>query len=130
MKADGNDIAIICNGAAVRRALLAEKLLAEQGVSAQIIEMPCVKPIDEDAIVKAARETGRVVTIEENNIIGGLGGAVAEVLSSKLPTPVLRLGIADCYTESGPHAELMDKYGLCPKDIAQKIQDFISVFHK
>ncbi|MCL2852326.1 MAG: transketolase family protein [Defluviitaleaceae bacterium] len=126
IKTEGADIAFICNGAAVHRVLQADKLLAEKGISAQIIEMPCVKPIDEDAILAAARTAKRIVAVEENNIVGGLGGAVAEVLSSLLPTPLLRLGIADCYTESGPHAELMDKYGLDPIEIASRTENFFS----
>ena len=125
MKAEGTDVAIICNGTAVHRVLQAEKLLAKKGISARIIEMPCVKPIDKEAILAAARSAGRIVTVEENNIIGGLGGAVAEVVTESHPVPVLRIGINDCYTESGPHAELMDKYGLCPKEIAQRTEQFI-----
>jgi len=125
IKTDGTDVAFICNGTAVHRVLEADKLLAEKGISTQIIEMPCVKPIDEDAILAAASTAKRIVTVEENNIIGGLGGAVAEVLSLLHPAPLLRLGIADCYTESGPHSELMDKYGLDPAEISQRTEQFL-----
>lgn len=124
MKKDGGDITFITNGAAVHRVLEANELLAAEGMSAKIIEMPCVKPIDEEAIIWAAENSKLIVAVEENNTIGGLGGAVAEVLSHKRPTYLLRLGIEDCYTESGPHDELMDKYGLHPLDIKNRVKDF------
>lgn len=117
----GTDAALFATGAAVRRALDAEEILAQEGYKIQVIEMPTIKPLDEDAVVKAAQETGLVFTAEDHNIIGGLGSAVAETLSAKCPTKVERIGIDDEFTESGNHEELMDKYNLAPRDIADRI---------
>ncbi len=127
LKDEGSDAAIICNGAAVDRAIRAEKLLSEKGYRVWLLEMPCVKPIDEEAIIKAARSTRAVVTVEENTVIGGLGSAVAEVLSEKAPVLLRRIGIDDEYTESGPHEELMDKYNLHPEHIAAVTEELISL---
>lgn len=118
LKEDGNDVAIICNGAAVARVLEAQKIIEKEGYNARIIEMPCVKPIDKEAIIKAAKETKFIVTVEENNIVGGLGGAVCEVVCNECPTKVVRIGIDDIFTESAPHDELLDKYNLSPENIA------------
>jgi len=120
MKAEGRDAALITNGAAVARAVMAEKLLRAQGYDVQLIEMPCVKPIDREAILTAARQTGLLATVEDHNVIGGLGSAVSEVLTDACPTRLLRIGIDDCYAESGDHDELMDKYGLAAAIIAEK----------
>jgi len=120
MKAGGKDAALITNGAAVARAVMAEKALREQGYDVQLIEMPCVKPIDREAIQNAAKETGLLVTVEDHNVIGGLGSAVSEVLTDTCPAKLLRLGIEDCYAESGDQDELLDKYGLSAVSIAEK----------
>jgi transketolase len=125
IKPCGNDAAIICNGAITARVLEAVTLLETKNLSVRVIEMPCVKPIDVDAIINAAGETGKIATIEEHNIIGGLGSAVAEVLSEQYPVPLLRIGIEDIFTESAPHDELLDKYGFKPEDMAEKIERFI-----
>lgn len=125
LKNNGSDAAVVCNGAAVYRVLQAEKLLAKKGINISIIEMACVKPIDQDAVILAAKLTGRIITVEENNVIGGLGSAVAETVSEKFPIPVLRLGIEDIFTESGPYEELLDKYGLSSETISIKIEKFI-----
>ncbi len=125
LKASGNDAVVICNGTAVSRVLEAEKLLAEKGYDVQVVEMPCVKPIDAEVIIKAAGETGAVITAEEHNIIGGLGSAVAEVLGEYKPTLMKRLGIGDIFTESGPHDELLDKYGLAVKTIISEVENLI-----
>ncbi len=114
----GNDASLFATGAAVHRALEAEKILAAEGYHVKVIEIPCVKPLDEEAVLDAARATGLVFTAEDHNIIGGLGSAVAEVLSEKLPTRLERIGIRDQFTESGDHEELLDKYCLLPRDIA------------
>ncbi|MCQ4672331.1 transketolase family protein [Lactonifactor longoviformis] len=114
----GNDAAIFTTGAAVRRALDAEKILAAEGYGVKVIEMPCIKPLDEEAVIAAAKATGLVFTTEDHNIIGGLGSAVSEVLSEKYPTRVERIGIRDQFTESADHEELLDKYCLFPRDIA------------
>lgn len=126
LKKYGLDAAVICNGAAVYRVLQAEKLLAAKGIDISIIEMACVKPIDQDVVISASKRTGRIITVEENNVIGGLGSAVAETVTEKFPVPVLRLGIQDIYTESGPHEELLDKYGLSSEAISIEIEKFIS----
>jgi transketolase len=130
VKAEGSDVTVIFNGATASRVFEAEKLLREQGYGVKLIEMPCVKPIDEEAIISAARETGVVVTVEENNIIGGLGGAVAEVLSEKLPTLLKRIGIDDLYTESGTHEDLLDKYNLSSEHIKETILSVIKSKNK
>ncbi|MEM5768303.1 MAG: transketolase C-terminal domain-containing protein [Bacillota bacterium] len=127
MRGEGGDAAIICNGAATHRALLAHRILESKGYQVRLIEMPCVKPIDEAAILEAAAGTGAIVTVEENNILGGLGGAVAEVLGEKCPTLMRRIGIDDRYTESGPHDELMDKYNLHPDHIVRVTEELIAV---
>ncbi|MDR0294158.1 MAG: transketolase family protein [Oscillospiraceae bacterium] len=129
LKADGSDAAIICNGAVVARALRAAQLLDANGVKARVIEMPCVKPIDADAVVESAAATGAVITVEEHNIIGGLGSAVAEVLGGRRPSPLLRIGIEDIFTESAPHNDLLDRYGFRPEDMAARIGQFLSSFN-
>lgn len=117
----GNDAAIFATGAAVHRALEAEKILASEGYQVKVIEMPCVKPLDEEAVLNAAKDTKLVFTAEDHNIIGGLGSAVAEVLSEKFPTRLERIGIRDQFTESGDHEELLDKYCLLPRDMADRV---------
>ena len=117
----GRDVAIICNGAAVARVLRARALWEEAGIRARIIEMPCVKPIDAEAIVAAARDCGSIITVEEHNVIGGLGSAVCEVASDRCPVRVERIGIDDIYTESAPHDQLLDKYNLSPAHIAEVV---------
>jgi transketolase len=126
VKAEGNDAAVIFNGATTNRVFEAEKSLREKGYNVQLIEMPCVKPIDKEAIIKAAKETGAIITVEENNIIGGLGGAVAEVLGENYPTLMKRIGIDDLYTESGTHEQLLDKYNFTPKHIEEVIIETIN----
>ena len=120
----GNDVAIICNGCAVARVLRAKALWEEAGVRARVIEMPCVKPIDEEAILSAVADCGRIVTVEEHNVMGGLGSAVCEVVcKAEKPCKVTRVGIDDCYTESGPHDQLLDKYNLSPEHIADMVRE-------
>ncbi|MBR5046687.1 MAG: transketolase family protein, partial [Eubacterium sp.] len=109
---EGKDVAIIATGLCVNSALEAAKLLEADGIDARVINIHTIKPIDEDLIVKAARETGKIVTVEEHSIIGGLGGAVCEVLSEQAPVPVKRIGVNDVYGESGPAVKLLEKYGL------------------
>lgn len=117
----GNDAAIFTTGAAVYRALEAEKLLEAEGWHVKVIEMPCIKPLDEEAVLEAAKATRLVFTTEDHNIIGGLGSAVSEVLASRLPVKVIRIGIDDQFTESADHEELLDKYNLLPRDIADRV---------
>lgn len=117
----GTDVAIICNGSAVARVLRAKELWEKAGIKARIIEMPCVKPIDESAVINAAKECKFIITVEEHNIIGGLGSAVSEVVTASHPCKVVRVGIDDIFTESGPYPELLDKYNLSPEHIAEVV---------
>ena len=120
----GTDVAVICNGCAVARVLRARELWKADGIRARIIEMPCVKPIDEEAILNAVKDCGVIVTVEEHNVIGGLGSAVCEVVcKAENPCGVTRIGIDDIYTESGPHNELLDKYNLSPEYIADVVKN-------
>ena len=122
----GTDVAIICNGCAVARVLRAKALWEAAGIRARIIEMPCVKPIDEEAILAAVKDCGRIITAEEHNVIGGLGSAVCEVVcKAENPCTVTRIGIDDIYTESGPHSELLDKYNLSPEHIADVVKSAV-----
>ncbi len=116
---DGSDVTIIATGLMVQEAMTACKLLKEEGVSARLINMASIKPIDKDIIIKAAKETGAIVTAEEHNINGGLGSAVAEVLAENIPVPMERIGTRDVFGCSGKPAELMEKFGLTAKDIAK-----------
>jgi transketolase len=109
---EGNDATIIATGHMVWEALQAAYALREKGISIRVLNMHTIKPIDKTAIIKAAKETGRIITAEEHQITGGLGGAVAEVVSQHYPAPVQFIGMPDCFGESGKPAELMEKYGL------------------
>ncbi len=109
---DGNDVAIIATGLMVNEALMAAETLKGDGINARVINIHTIKPLDEELVLKAARECGCVVTAEEHNVIGGLGGAVCELLSEKLPTPAVRVGVNDTYGRSGPAKELLHLYGL------------------
>lgn len=120
---DGSDVTIIANGLMVPDALTAADMLAQEGINARVINIHTIKPIDEDIIVKAATETGAIVTAEEHNIIGGLGSAVAEVLAEKCPTPLVRVGIEDKFGKSGKPAQLLKEYGLTPENIAAKAKE-------
>lgn len=115
---DGKDITIVATGLMVSRALEAVKTLAEQGIDARLINLHTIKPIDRELIVKAAKETGRIVTVEEHNVIGGLGEAVCGVLSEEYPAPVVRIGVYDTYGHSGPALDLLDEFGLNAQNIA------------
>ena len=122
LRTEGRDIAIIACGIMVGKALEAADRLAEVGVNAQVVEMHTIKPIDRAEIVRVARETGAIVTVEEDNIYGGLGSAVAEVLAEEIPTPMERVGINDCYSDTGSHQELMDWFGLTTQHIVEAAQ--------
>lgn len=116
---EGNDVTVIACGMMVPRALEAADILASEGISAQIINMHTIKPIDDELIVRCARKTGRVITIEEGSIVGGLGTAVAEVLSEQCPTPLRRIGLNDTFGTSGAGAELLDHFGLTASHIVE-----------
>ena len=121
----GKDITIFATGLCVSETLKAAETLAENGIDAQVINIHTIKPIDEELIVAAAKETGKVVTVEEHSVIGGLGSAVCDVLSEKLPTPVLKIGVMDTFGESGPAVELIKKYGLDADSICEKVKAFV-----
>ncbi len=118
---EGNDVAVIATGLVVNEALKAVKELEAQGINARLINIHTIKPIDEEIIVKAAKETGRIITVEEHNIIGGLADAVCQVTSSKCPVPVTRIGVEDRFGYSGPAKELLEIFGLCKDNIAKVI---------
>ncbi len=124
---EGTDVTIIGTGLMVNEALKAYELLAAEGISARIINMATIKPIDRDIIVKAAKETGAIVTAEEHNIIGGLGSAVAEVLCETVPVPLLRIGTKDVFGRSGKPDVLMAMYEMTAEDIAKKAKEAIAM---
>ena len=121
---DGSDVAIIANGLMTYEAIQAGEMLAEAGINACIINMPTIKPLDEELVLEAARKCGKVITCEEHSIIGGLGEAVCGLLSEKLPTPVRRIGVNDEYGHSGPAVALLKQFGLCADHIVEVAKDF------
>ncbi len=121
---DGNDIAIIANGLMVNEAIEAGKALKEAGISARVINLCTIKPLDEDLVLKAAQECGKVITCEEHSVIGGLGEAVCALLSEKHPTPVRRIGVNDEFGHSGPAAALLKQFGLSAEHIVEAARDF------
>lgn len=125
VKAEGEDAAVLFNGAVASRVLEAERRLREKGYGVRLVEMPCVKPLDSAAVL-AAGQTGAVVTVEENSILGGLGGAVAEVLGENCPTWLRRVGIEDVFAESGTQQQLMDKYGLGVAHIEKAVEETVA----
>lgn len=116
---EGTDVAIIANGLMVYEAIQAGEMLAEAGIQARIINMPTIKPLDEELVLAAAKDCGKLITCEEHSVIGGLGEAVASVLSEKLPTPLRRIGVNDEYGHSGPAAALLKQFGLSAEHIAE-----------
>lgn len=123
---DGSDVTIIACGLMVQEALKAQKLLEAEGISARVIDMHTIKPIDRDIIVKAAKETGAIVTAEEHNVIGGLGAAVSEVLVQTENVPMEFVGVEDIFGHSAAPKVLLEKYGLTPENIAAKAKKAIS----
>ena len=121
---EGKDVTIIATGLPVSECLAAADKLAADGIDAKVINIHTIKPLDEDLAVKAAKETGKVVTVEEHSVIGGLGSAVCDVLSEKCPTQVMKIGINDTFGESGPAVELIKKYGLDADSIYEKVKAF------
>jgi transketolase len=124
---DGSDVTIVATGVMVDMALKASELLADKGISARVINIHTIKPLDKEIILKAAAETGAIVTAEEHNIIGGLGSAVAEAVCEGTPVPVLRVGTNDCYGHSGKVPPLLEMYGLTPENIAAKAEAAIAL---
>ncbi len=123
---DGTDITLIGTGEESIRCMEAANILENEGIQAHVIHVPTIKPLDKKAIIKAARQTGKVVTAEDHTIIGGLGSAVAEVLSENEPTIMKRVGWQDVYGESAPNEQLLEKYGLTAKHIVLKAKELLS----
>jgi transketolase len=123
---EGRDVTLISTGTQTPRVVDAADLLAAQGIDAHVVHVPTIKPLDQAALVAAAERTGRVVTIEEHSVIGGLGGAVAECLSEHRPTRVDRIGIADHYTESAGDTELLEMVGLSAERVADRVRDLLA----
>lgn len=123
---DGSDLTLVSTGTESPRVVDAAEILATRGIQALVLHVPTIKPLDEEALVQAAQKTGFVVTVEEQSIIGGLGGAVAEALSDRCPVPVKRLGIRDCFGESGPNEQLLDKYRLSAACVAEDVEALVS----
>ena len=122
---DGKDLTIIATGIMVSKAMDAAEILAGKGIDARVIDIHTIKPLDKDIIIKAAKETGKIVTAEEHSVIGGLGSAVCEVLSEECPVKVKRVGQKDTYGESGQPDELLEKYGMTEKDIVSAAEEVL-----
>ncbi|HJA65694.1 transketolase [Lachnoclostridium sp. An169] len=122
---EGKDVTIIATGLPVSNCLEAAEKLAADGIDAKVINIHTIKPLDEELVVSAAKETGKVVTVEEHSVIGGLGSAVCDVLCEKAPTQVMKIGINDVFGESGPALELIKKYGLDADSIYEKVKAFV-----
>ena len=122
---EGSDVTIVATGLCVCEALEAAKSLEKDGINAEVINIHTIKPIDKELIIASAKKTGKVVTVEEHSVIGGLGSAVCDVLSENLPTPVYKIGVNDTYGESGPAKELLVKYGLTHENIYEKTRAFV-----
>jgi len=123
---EGSDATVIANGSSVFHSVVAADLLREEGIKLRVLNMHTVKPLDEEAILKAAKETGRIITVEEHSVLGGLGGAVAEVVTANRPVPVTRIGIKDIFASIGPTVELLKKYGLTYEGLAKSIKEALS----
>ena len=121
---EGTDLTIFATGLCVSSSLEAAEMLEKDGISAKVINIHTIKPLDEELVVSAAKETGKVVTVEEHSVIGGLGSAVCDTLSQKAPTKVLKIGINDVFGESGPAVELVHKYGLDEECVYNKLKAF------
>lgn len=124
---EGDDVTIIATGLMVAEAIKAYELLKNDGVNARIINMHTIKPLDNEAVIKAAKETGAIVTAEEHSVVGGLGGAVSELLSEECPVPVLKLGVYDTFGHSGPAPKLLDEFGLRAVNIAEKAKKAVAM---
>ena len=121
---DGSDVAIIANGLLVYKAMVAAAELEQMGISAMVINMATIKPLDEELVLAAAQKCGKIITCEEHSIVGGLGEAVCSCLSEKLPTPVRRIGVNDVFGHSGPANDLLKEFGLSAEHIVEVAKDF------
>ena len=124
---DGTDVTIVATGLMVERALQAAETLKEEGISARVINIHTIKPLDEEIILDAAKKTGAIVVAEEHSVIGGLGSAVCELLADKMPTPVKKVGVEDEFGTSGPALDLLEMFGLGSKDIVAKAKEVIAM---
>ena len=122
---EGKDVTIVATGLCVSESLAAAEKLAAEGIDAEVINIHTIKPLDGDIIAESAKKTGKVVTVEEHSVIGGLGSAVCDCLCEKAPTPVYKIGINDVYGESGPAVKLIEKYGLDANGICEKVKAFL-----
>ena len=122
---EGKDVTIIATGLEVGESLAAAEMLAADGIDAKVINIHTIKPLDEELVIAAAKETGKVVTVEEHSVIGGLGSAICDVLSEEAPTKVMKIGVNDVFGESGPAVELIKKYGLDADSIYEKVKAFV-----
>ena len=122
---EGEDVTIIASGLTVAESLEAAEMLANDGIDAEVINMHTIKPLDKAAVIESAAKTGKVVTVEEHSVIGGLGSAVCDVLAQLQSAKVLKIGINDVFGESGPAAQLIQKYGLDAKSIYEKVKEFV-----
>ncbi len=122
---DGKDVTIVATGLCVAESLAAAERLKDEGIDCEVINIHTIKPLDEEIILESARKTGKVVTVEEHSVIGGLGSAVCDVLAEKLPTRVLKVGVNDVFGESGPAAKLIAKYGLDADGIIKKVKEIV-----
>ncbi len=127
---DGNDVTVIATGLMVNEALEAYELLKKDGINARIINMHTIKPLDKEIVLKAAKETGAIVTAEEHSVIGGLGSAVSETVCEEYPVPVVKLGVYDTFGHSGPAVKLLDEFGLRAVNIAEKAKKAIELKNK
>jgi transketolase len=122
---EGTDVTLIGTGTVLSKAFFASELLEKDGISVRLINIHTLKPLDRDLLVKASKETGRIVTVEEHYLIGGLGGAVAELLAREHPCPMRMIGVDDQYASNGPYEELLGLYGLQPEQIAGTVKKFL-----
>ena len=119
---DGNDATIIATGITVSEAIKAKEELLKEGINVRVLDIHTIKPIDKEAIIKCAKETKKIITLEDHNIIGGLGSAVCEVLAEEYPCKVVRMGIKDCFGKSGNASKLMEYYGITSKNIIEEVK--------
>lgn len=124
---EGNDVTIVATGIMVDVALEAKEMLAKEGINARVVNIHTIKPIDADLLVKAAKETGAIVTVEEHSVIGGLGSAVSEVLCETVPVPVVKVGVNDRFGQSGKPNELLEEYGLTAGHVVEKVKKAIEL---
>ena len=124
---DGNDITIVATGLMVNEALEASKVLENEGISARVVNIHTIKPLDKELIYKCAKETGVIVTAEEHSVIGGLGSAVAEAVTECCPVPVIKIGVNDVYGHSGPAVDLLKEFGLSSENIVNTVKKAINL---